>query len=331
MEKMMERTVGKQGQVGQMTGQFGDRQKSRHKKGYVRKRLLQSWQLYVLLLPGLVYLLIFMYGPMYGIQIAFKDYRVSKGIWGSEWVGLKHFITWVTYPKFWTLIKNTLSITLYGLATFPCGIIFALLLNEIRQPRVKKTVQMVTYMPHFLSEVVVCSLILLLLDMNNGPINNLIAMLGGKRIHFMGIPALFPTIYVLSGLWQNLGWNSILYISALSGVSTDLVEAARIDGANRLKTIWHVYLPGIMPTIVISFLLSVGGIMNLGYTKILLLQNNMNLEVSNVISTYTYNIGILSGQYSLSTAVGLFNNVINILILLLVNGIMKKITETSLF
>ena len=302
-----------------------------HKKGYIRKRLRESWQLYILLLPGLIYLLIFMYGPMYGVQIAFKDYRVSKGIWGSDWVGLKHFITWVSYPKFWTLIKNTLSITLYGLATFPCGIIFALLLNEIRNSRLKKTVQMITYMPHFLSEVVVCALVLLLLDMNNGPINNLIELLGGKRIHFMGLPGLFSSVYVLSGLWQNIGWNSILYISALSGISMDLVEAARIDGANRFQTILHVYIPGIVPTIVITFLLAVGGIMSLGYTKILLLQNNMNIEVSNVISTYTYNVGILSGQYSLSSAVGLFNNLINIMVLLLVNGIIKKVSDTSLF
>ncbi len=301
------------------------------RKGYIRKRLYQSWQLYVLLLPGLIYLLIFMYGPMYGVQIAFKDYRPSRGIWGSEWVGLKHFITYITYPKFWTMIRNTLSITLYNLAMFPCGIIFALLLNEIRHARMKKTVQMLTYMPHFLSEVVVCALILLMLDMNNGPINGLIAWMGGKRINFMGIPELFPSIFVLSGVWQNLGWNSILYISALSGISMDLVEAARIDGARRLQIIWHVYLLGIMPTIITTFLLSVGHIMSLGYSKILLLQNDMNLEVSTVISLYTYNVGILRGQYSLSAAVGLFNNVINIIILLLVNYIMKKLSDTSLF
>lgn len=301
------------------------------RKGYIRKRLLQSWQLYVLLLPGLIYLLIFSYGPMYGIQIAFKDYRVSKGIWGSPWVGLKHFITYVTYPKFWSMMRNTLSISLYGLALFPAPIIFALLLNEIRHDGMKKAVQMLTYMPHFLSEVVVCALILLLLDTNIGPINSLITALGGKKINFMGIPSLFSTILVLSGVWQNLGWNSILYISALSGISPDLVDAARIDGAKRLQIILHVYLPGILPTIIITFLLSLGGILNVGYTKILLLQNDMNLEVSTVISLYTYNVGILKSQYSLSSAVGLFNNLINITVLLLANFVVRKISDTSLF
>lgn len=303
----------------------------RSKTTYICKRLKESWQWYLLLLPGLIYLLIFMYGPMYGVQIAFKDYRVSKGIWGSEWVGLKHFIRFFQYPNFWKLIRNTLSITLYSLATFPCAIIFALFLNEIKQLRFKKTVQMVTYMPHFLSEVVVCSLVILFLDRTTGPINNLVELLGGERRNFMGLPGAFSSIYVLSGLWQNLGWNSILYISALSSVSMEEVEAARIDGASRFQIMRHIYIPGIMPTIVITFLMSVGNLMNVGFSKIFLLQNDMNLEVSNVISTYTYDIGLVGGQYSLSSAVGLFNNLVNITVLLIVNKIMVKLTDTSLF
>ena len=304
---------------------------SRHKKGYVRKRLKESWQWYLLLLPGLIYLIIFEYGPMYGVQIAFKNYRPSKGIWGSEWVGFKHFIHFFQYPNFWKMIKNTLSITLYSLATFPLPIIFAFFLNEVRQPRFKKVVQMITYIPHFLSEVVVCSLVILFLDRTSGPINNLIAFLGGERKAFMGIPEAFSSIYVLSGLWQNIGWSSILYISALAAISIEEVEAARIDGASRLQVIWHINLPGIMPTILINFLMRVGRLMSVGFSKIFLLQNDLNLDTSSVISTYTYEIGLIGGQYSYSSAIGLFNNIVNILILLSVNRITKKLSDTSLF
>lgn len=301
------------------------------KNGYILKRLKESWQWYLLLLPGLIYLIIFMYGPMYGLQIAFKNYRPSKGIWGSEWVGLKYFIRFFNYPDFWKMIKNTLSITLLSLATFPCAIIFALFLNEIRQQKLKKTVQMVTYMPHFLSEVVVCSLVILFLDRTTGPINNLIEFFGGERIGFMGIADAFPAIYVLSGLWQSIGWSSILYMSALSSISMEEIEAARIDGASRLQIMWHINIPGIMPTIVITLLLQMGKLMNVGYTKILLLQNNLNLDRSNVISTFTYEIGLIGGQYSYSSAIGLFNNIINIIVLLIANKVTKKLTETSLF
>lgn len=301
------------------------------KKAYIAKRLKESWQWYVLLLPGLLYLLMFEYGPMYGLQIAFKDYRATKGIWGSEWVGLKHFIRFFNYPDFWKMIKNTLSITLLSLSTFPCAIIFALFLNEVRQQKFKKTVQMITYMPHFLSEVVVCSLVILFLDRTTGPINNLIEFFGGERVGFMGIAKAFPAIFVFSGLWQNIGWSSILYMSALSSVSMEEIEAAKIDGASRLQVLWHINLPSIMPTIVITFLMRMGSLMSVGYTKILLLQNDLNLDTSNVISTYTYEIGLLGGQYSYSAAIGLFNNIINIIILLTANKIVKKVTDTGLF
>ena len=305
--------------------------KVKHRKGYVKKRLKESWQWYLLLLPALIYLLIFAYGPMYGIQIAFKDYRASRGIWGSEWVGLKYFVRFLEHPNFWMMIKNTLSITLYSLATFPCAVIFALLLNEIRQVRLKKTVQMITYMPHFLSEVVVCSLVILFLDRTTGPINNLISFFGGTRTNIMAIPEAFSSVYVLSGLWQNLGWSSILYISALSSISTEEIEAARIDGASRLQIMRYINLPGIMPTVIITFLLRVGGLLNVGFSKIYLLQNDLNLDRSTVLSTFTYEIGLVGGQYSYSTAIGLFNNLINITVLLVVNKITKKVTETSLF
>lgn len=305
--------------------------KGKKKNGYIVKRLKESWPWYVLLLPGLIYLLIFSYGPMYGVQIAFKDFRASRGIMGSEWVGLKHFIRFLKYPLFWQMLKNTLSITLYTLATFPCAIIFALFLNEVNQTRLKKSIQMITYMPHFLSEVVVCALVIMFLDRGHGPINNVIELLGGERVSFMTIPEAFSSIYVLSGLWQSLGWGSILYISALSSISMEEVEAARIDGASRLRIMWHINIPGILPTIIITFLLQIGGLMSLGHSKILLLQNDLNLQTSTVISTYTYEIGLVGNQYSYSSAIGLFNNLINIAVVLIANQIAKKVSETSLF
>ena len=305
--------------------------KEKFQRHYVKKRLKESWMWYLLLLPALVYLIIFCYGPMYGVLIAFKNYKPSLGILGSKWVGFKHFKRFFDNPNFWTMIKNTLSITLYSLATFPLPVIFALFLNEIKKIKLKKTVQMITYMPHFLSEVVVCSIIILFLDRATGPVNNLIAMLGGERIPFLSIPEAFSSIYVLSGLWQNLGWSSILYISALASISQEEVEAARIDGANRFQVMWYVNVPGILPTIMINFLLSVGRIMNLGYSKVFLLQNDLNKSASSVLSLYVYQIGIEGQQFSLSTAIGLFNNLVNITILLVVNRITKKLTDTGLF
>lgn len=298
---------------------------------YVRKRLLESWQWYLLLLPALIYTIVFHYVPMYGVLMAFQKYRPSKGVIGSEWIGFDNFIRFFKYPYFTKMIRNTLSITLLSLSTFPCSIIFALLLNEVTQMKFKKVAQMITYMPHFLSEVVVCSLIILMLDLSSGPINNLIDALGGQRQYFMGEPSAFAPIYVFSGLWQNLGWGAILYLSALSGVSSEQIEAARIDGANRLQIMWHINLPAIMPTIMITLLMRLGRIMSLGYTKILLLENDLVADVSNVISTYVYKIGILGGQYSYSAAIGLFNNVINILLLLLFNQLSKKLTDVGLF
>ena len=301
------------------------------KKGYIVKRLKESWPWYVLLLPGLIYLIIFSYGPMYGVQIAFKDFRATRGILGSEWVGFKHFIRFLTYPNFWKVVRNTLSITLYSLATFPCAIIFALFLNEVKQVRLKKTMQMITYMPHFLSEVVVCALVILFLDRNVGPINNLIDFLGGERTAFLGMPKAFSTIYVLSGLWQGLGWGSILYISALSSISQEEVEAARIDGASRFQVMWYVNIPGILPTIIITFLLDVGRLMSLGHSKILLLQNDLNMEASSVVSTYTYQVGLVGAQYSYSSAIGLFNNLVNVAVMMIANQISRRVSETSLF
>ena len=295
------------------------------------KRLKGSAQWYLLLLPGLIYLIIFNYGPMAGVLMAFEKYSASKGIFHSRWIGLDNFIRFFQYPAFRKMITNTLSITLLSLATFPCSIIFALFLDEISRVRFKKFTQMVSYMPHFLSEVVVCSLVILLLDRSYGPVNNLIDFLGGTRRSFIGESESFAAIYVLSGLWQGLGWGAILYISALSSVSAEEIEAARIDGANRFQIMWHVKIPSILPTIIITFVMRMGSIMSVGYTKILLLQNDMTLDVSRTISTYVYEIGILGGQYGYAAAIDLFNSVINIALLILFNWICKKLTDISLF
>lgn len=301
------------------------------RKKYLYRRLKESWPFYVMLLPALIYIIIFCYGPMYGVQIAFKDYRTSKGIWGSPWVGLKHFVRFIEFPNFGKYLWNTLKINLISLATFPCAIIFSLMLNEVRNEKFKKVVQMVTYIPHFLTEVVVCALVILFLDRNFGPIMAVVDLLGGERTNLMTSASAFPYIYVLSDLWQGLGWSTILYMSALSAVSSEEVEAAKIDGANRLQVVRHVYLPGIMPTIVINFIMRMGSLLGVGYSKILLLQNDLNLDTSTVLATYTYEIGLVGGQYSYSAAIGLFNNLVNIALLLVTNRIARSATETSLF
>lgn len=296
-----------------------------------RRRLRDHWQLYLLLLPAFAYILIFCYGPMYGVQIAFKNYRTSLGIWSSPWVGLEHLYRFINYPDFWKIIRNTLVISLYSLATFPCSIVLALLINEIERAAFKRTVQMITYAPHFISTVVVCSMILLFLNRSTGMVNNLIVFLGLERVSFMTIPKWFPTIYVWSGVWQGVGWGTIIYLAALSGVSPEHIEAARVDGASRLQIIRHVNLPAIAPTIITMLILSCGGILSVGFEKIYLLQNPLNLDASQVISTYVYQVGLQGGQFSYSSAIGLFNTLVNIVILIMINQIVKRATGVSIW
>ena len=298
---------------------------------YVLKRLKESWPWYLMLLPAVVYLIIFDYVPMAGNLMAFQDYRPSKGIFGSPFVGFKHFKRFFNYIYFDEMIVNTLRITLLSLCTFPCSIIFALFLNEVTHTKFKKFAQMISYMPHFLSEVVVVSLVFLLLDVETGPINKLIELFGGEAKYFLGDAKAFPLIYVLQSLWQSLGWGAILYISALSSVDAEQLEAARIDGASRFQIMWHINLPSILPTIMITFLMRIGSIMSLGYTRILLFDNDMIKEATNVISLYTYHVGIGKGQFGYSTAIGLFNTAINLSLLVIFNKLSKKLTEISLF
>lgn len=302
------------------------------KTKYKSKHKIKSrhWLLYLFIIPALIYLIIFNYIPIYGIIIAFQRFNPSLGYLHSEWVGLEHFARFLNHPEFWLMIRNTLSITLYSLCTFPLPIIFALLLNELKSTRLKKTVQMITYAPHFLSVVVMCSIIILLTG-RDGLFGHLYGAVTGQAENLLTIPEYFNDIYVWSGVWQGLGWNSILYISALSGIPEELRDAAKVDGATRLQEIRYVNLPCILPTIIMNFILSLGGLLSIGFDKIFLLQNNLNLQISKVIPTYVYNIGLIGGQLSYSTAVGLFMSLINLSMLMLGNLIIKKLSGSGIF
>ena len=298
----------------------------------LRRNILRNWQLYILILPATAYFLFFCYGPMYGVQIAFKDFIPTKGITGSPWVGFKHFETLFHTYSFGNIFKNTISLSLYSLAAgFPIPIILALLLNEVDNKFFKKLVQNVTYAPHFISTVVMCGMILLFLSPSGGFFNQVRTAFGLDPINFMYEGKYFKTIYVLSGAWQGTGYGSIIYLSALAGVDQEQHEAAVIDGATRLQRIWHINLPGILPTICIMLIMQCGSLMSVGFEKVFLLMNDLNRSSAEVISTYVYKIGLQQRQYSFSTAIGLFNNIINIVLLLTVNKIAKKISDTSLF
>lgn len=296
------------------------------------KSLKKHWELYLLVLPPVLYLLIFKYIPMVGVQIAFKDFSVVKGIWGSPWVGFKHFEAFFESPNFWLLIKNTIGISFYSLiAGFPIPILLALALNEIRTGYFKKTVQMVTYAPHFISTVVMVSIIILMLSPHVGVVDKLFTLLGFPMTNFMGIPEYFKSIYVWSGVWQGMGYSSIIYIAALAGVDPSLYEAAKMDGASRLRKIWHIDLPTLVPVTVIMLILSLGSIMGVGFEKIYLMQNPLNTSASEVISTYVYKVGLIGANFSFSSAVGLFNSIINLILLIIVNGISRKVSQNSLW
>lgn len=296
------------------------------------KKALRSWQLYLFVSLAFLYFLIFSYLPMYGVTIAFKDYIPSEGIMGSPWVGFKHFERFFSSYYFWDLIKNTIGINLYGLIVgFPLPIILALALNEAKNEKFKKFTQTVTYAPNFISVVVMCGMVISFLAPTTGIINHFVEALGFERIPFMTDPKWFKTVYVLSGVWQGTGWASVIYLAALSGVDPALHEAAKIDGATRLQRIWHIDVPAILPTIMIVLIMNVGSIMGMGHEKILLLQNPLNLESSNVIATFVYQQGLIDGQYSFAAAVGLFNSVINSILLITVNKFSRKLSEVSLW
>lgn len=296
-----------------------------------KKAFRKNWELYVLLTPVIVYFLVFHYFPLYGLQIAFKDFIATKGVTGSPWVGFKHFERFFDSYYFWRLIKNTVGIGFFTLVvSFPVPIILALCLNEVKSLRYKKFVQTVIYAPHFLSTVVVVGMLLLFLK-TDGLVNQVTGIFGIAPIDFITEPAFFKSLYVFSDVWQTMGWSSIIYIAALSAVDPAQHEAAMIDGASRFKRVIHINIPAIMPTIVILFILNAGSVMAVGFEKVYLMQNALNMSSSDVISTFVYRSGILDAQYSFSAAVGLFNSLINLVMLLVVNQIAKKVNETSLW
>lgn len=298
----------------------------------LRKRFAATRSLYWFILPGIAFYAIFKYYPIYGAQIAFRDYSPFLGFWGSEWVGLANFRRFFASPDFFIILRNTLMINLASLAVgFPFPVLLALMLNLLGSKRLKKTFQTITYAPYFISMVVMVGMLYTMLSPYSGVVNAVIRMLGGSPVFFMGSKSLYVPIYVLSGIWQNSGWSAVVYIAALSGISEELHEAAIVDGAGRLKRVWHIDLPGIAPTIVTMLILSAGQLLTVGFEKAILMQNSINLDVSEVLSTYTYKRGLLNGDFSYASAVETFQAAVNFLILVLVNKLSRRVGGASLW
>lgn len=301
-------------------------------KQLFQKRILPNWTLYLLLAVPLLFVAVFNYAPMYGVIMAFEDYSPIKGIFKSEWIGFENFVRFFSTPSAWEIIRNTLLISLYGLVMgMPFPIILAICLNEVKSVHFKKIVQMVTYAPYFISTVVLVSIVIMLLDPTTGIVNLMLDTLGLGTVNFMGEPSMFRSIYVWSGIWQMTGFNAIIYIAALSSADQELYEAARIDGANKFQKVWYIDLPYILPTLIIITIMNFGSIMNVGFEKVYLMQNPSNLDVSEVLSTYTYKKGLLSLDYGYSAAVGIFNSVMNTIFIVTVNKLARKFSDTSLW
>lgn len=298
----------------------------------IPRSVRKNWDLYLLILPVVIYFLLLKYLPMYGIQLAFKDFSAVKGFWDSSWVGFKHFERFFNNYQFWTLIRNTHGISLYQiLVSFPLPIVFALLINEVQSKGFRKSVQSIASMPHFLSTVVLVGIVMAFLSPSTGLVNNIIVKLGDDPIYFMTEPSMFKSIYVFSDVWQNLGFASVLYVAVLAGMDRSLYEAAMIDGATKLERLIHIAIPAIIPTAIIMLIFQFGSIMDIGFEKIYLMQNDLNRSASSVISTYVYEMGLLGSQFSFSTAVGLFNSLINFVLIIAVNWFAKRVSGTSLW
>ncbi len=295
-------------------------------------RILRAWQLYVLLLPSLVYIAVFKYWPMYGVQIAFRNYNPVDGFLGSPWVGLRHFIRFVNSFQFGQILANTLWIAVLGLLiAFPVPIILALLVNQLQSEKFKKFTQTVLYSPAFISTVVVVGIIFVLLSPRAGLVNNAIHLLGGQPIFFMGSPDWFRPVYVISDVWQNAGFSMVVYLAALAGIDPALHDAAKVDGASKFQRIRHIDLPGIMPVITVLFILALGNLLNVGFEKALLMQTSLNLPVSEIIQTYVYHQGLQQAQFSYSAAIGLFNSILNLALLLTFNSVARRANQASLW
>lgn len=295
------------------------------------KQVKKHWEFYLLLLPGIIITIIFKYWPMYGVQIAFRDYNVVDGFFGSEWVGLKWFVRFFTSYNSVRMIKNTVLLSLYSILwTFPIPIILALLINQVKAEKFKKVTQTVLYAPHFISVMILCGMLRIFLSPYGGLINVIAQVFGAtEAINFIDSSAAFRTIYIASSVWQDAGWGTIIYLATLSSVDASLHEAAKVDGANAWQRIWHIDIPELIPVIVIQLIMSFGNLMNVGFEKAYLLQTSLNKETSEIIATYVYEQGMLKAQYSFSTAVGLFNTIVNIVLLVVVNQICKKLSDVS--
>ncbi|BCJ95055.1 sugar ABC transporter permease [Anaerocolumna cellulosilytica] len=313
------------------------KQESKNRKNLIQKKnflhtLKRDYPLWLFVLPGIIITFIFSYVPLYGVQIAFRNYNPKLGFWDSNWVGLKHFMRFFNSPYFASTIKNTLILSVYSLiAGFPIPIIFALLVNSFRHKKYKKIIQTVAYAPNFISTVVMCGMLLLFLSPSVGIINNIIELFGGKAVNFMGVKNYWRHIYVWSGIWQGMGWSSVIYFAALSSVSPELHEAAVMDGASKFQIVRYIDFPSIIPTATILLILNCGSILSVGFEKVFLLQNDLNLSVSQVISTYVYQVGLIENSVSYSTAIGLFNSAVNALLLIAVNKISDKLSGISLW
>ncbi|WP_035185858.1 ABC transporter permease [Alteribacter aurantiacus] len=300
----------------------------RKRKNY----LIRNWQIYSMILPGIIFFIVFKYVPLGGIVIAFQNYNVFQGIQGSPWVGLDHFVNLFTYPDFLRILRNTILIALYQLIFgFPAPIILALLLNELRLMFVKRTLQTVLYLPHFLSWVIVGGLVITFLSPNSGIINEIIRTFGGDPIYFMQHPEYFRTIVVSSGIWKEIGWSTIIYLAALAGINPELYEAAEIDGANKFRQVWSITIPSILPVIMILLILNIGNFLELGFEQIYMLLNPFVRETGEVFDTYIYRVGLLGGQLSYTTAIGVFKSVVGLILIVGANQLSKKLTGNAIF
>ncbi len=305
---------------------------NRSRCGRLMRRIWAGRYLYLMFLPVFLYYVIFRYGPMLGLSIAFKDFNAYLGFDKSPWVGFKYFQQFFNSIYLWRLVRNTLLINLYDLVfNFPAAIILALLLNEVQNRRFKKTVQTITYMPYFISSVVIASMVVQFLSPSTGIVNNIIAAFGGERQYFMTQPESFRTIYTIMNLWKNVGWNSIIFLAAISGINGDLYEACRVDGGGHLRQTWHITLPGIAGTIVVLLIMRLGHVLDAGYETILLLQSTPIYETSDVIGTYVYRRGLKGGEYSYATAVGMFQSVIGFAMVIIANWLSRRYSDTSLW
>lgn len=304
----------------------------RHTRSWYKEYLKENWQLYVLMVLIMAYFVVFKFLPMYGLRMAFMDYNPFKGFEGSEYVGFKHFRKLFSVRQFWPALKNTLTLSTYSLLLgMPFPIIFALLLNSLPGEKLKKGVQTIAYAPHFISTVVIVGMLKLFLSPSYGIVNFFIQKLGGNSINFFGVSSMFPHMYVWSDIWQNTGWNAVIYIAALCSVDFSLHEAAMVDGASRFKRLWYIDIPSIIPTFVILLIMRFGSLVNVGFEKVFLMQTDLNLSTSETLATYAYKMGLQKTQYSFSAAVDLFNSVVTFVLLMSVNFVSRRLTETSLW